>query len=70
MVAIGFNWKRATWQGAAAAAAVGILVNVGLDLARKYPSQEEPFYALPGGVSLGGRGSGLLDLRLSWRSPS
>lgn len=52
MVAIGFNWKRATWQGATWAAITGIAVNLGLDLASKYP-QGEPLYRIPGGVSVG-----------------
>ncbi|MBH52746.1 MAG: hypothetical protein CMI18_00145 [Opitutaceae bacterium] len=52
MVAIGFNWKRATWQGAVAAALTGIVVNLGIDLASKYP-REDPFYTIPNGVSVG-----------------
>ena len=52
MVAIGFNWKRATWQGATCAAITGITVNLGLDLASKYP-KEAPFYQIPGSVSVG-----------------
>ena len=53
VVALGLNWKRATWQGASAAIGVGILVNVGLDLASKYPSSGEPLYKIPGAVSIG-----------------
>ncbi|MDG2256528.1 MAG: hypothetical protein P8L49_16420, partial [Opitutaceae bacterium] len=52
MVAIGFNWKRATWQGATCAAITGIVVNLGLDLASKYP-HDAPLYKIPGGVSVG-----------------
>ncbi len=52
MVAIGFNWKRATWQGASCAAVTGILVNMGFDLASKYP-KGDPLYVIPGGVSVG-----------------
>ncbi len=52
IVAIGFNWKRATWQGAAAAVVIGIVTNVGLDLLSKYP-QGEPVYTIPGSVSIG-----------------
>jgi SSS family transporter len=52
MVAIGFNWKRATWQGASCAAITGIVVNLGLDMASKYP-QDAPLYSIPGGVSVG-----------------
>jgi SSS family transporter len=52
MVTIGFNWKRATWQGAVAAAVTGLVVNVGLDLASKYP-REAPLYFVPNAVSAG-----------------
>ena len=52
MVTIGFNWKRATWQGAVAAAVTGLVVNVGLDLASKYP-REAPLYFAPNAVSAG-----------------
>ncbi|MBT5708420.1 hypothetical protein N8737_01400 [Verrucomicrobia bacterium] len=52
VVAIGFNWKRATWQAAAAATIVGLIANVGLDLLGKYP-KEAPLYKIPGGVSIG-----------------
>ena len=52
MVAIGFNWKRATWQGAASAAITGLVLNIGLDLASKYP-KDVPFYKVPGSVSVG-----------------
>jgi SSS family transporter len=52
MVAIGFNWKRATWQGAACAAVTGIVINLGLDMASKYP-QEAPLFKIPGSVSVG-----------------
>ena len=52
MVAIGFNWKRATWQGATAAAVTGVILNIGLDLMSKYP-KEAPFYKVPGSVSVG-----------------
>ncbi|MCZ6671701.1 MAG: hypothetical protein O7C75_02055 [Verrucomicrobia bacterium] len=52
MVGIGFNWKRATWQGATCAAITGIVVNLGLDLASKYP-KEAPLYEVPGDVSVG-----------------
>lgn len=52
MVTIGFNWKRATWQGAVAAAVTGLVVNVGLDLASKYP-REDPLYLVPNSISIG-----------------
>jgi Na+/proline symporter len=52
VVAIGFNWKRATWQAAAAATIVGLVANLGLDLLGKYP-KEAPLYKIPGGVSIG-----------------
>ncbi|MDG2256532.1 MAG: hypothetical protein P8L49_16440 [Opitutaceae bacterium] len=52
MVTIGFNWKRATWQGAVSAAVTGLTVNVGLDLASKYPS-EAPLYVVPNAISAG-----------------
>ena len=52
VVAIGFNWKRATWQGAAAATIVGLVFNLGLDLLGKYP-KDAPFYKIPGSVSIG-----------------
>ena len=52
MVAIGFNWKRATWQGAASAAITGLVINIGLDLASKYP-KDAPLYKVPGSVSVG-----------------
>ncbi|MCS1409489.1 MAG: Osmoregulated proline transporter OpuE [Verrucomicrobia subdivision 3 bacterium] len=51
-VSIGFNWKRATWQGAAAAITVGTITNIGLDLLGKYP-KETPIYKIPGSVSIG-----------------
>ena len=51
-VAIGFNWKRATWQGASSAIAVGLIANVGLDLLAKYP-KDAPIYKIPGAVSIG-----------------
>lgn len=52
VVAIGFNWKRATWQGAAASTIVGLVTNLGLDLAGKYP-EASPLYKVPGAVSVG-----------------
>ena len=52
MVTIGFNWKGATWQGAVAAAVTGLTVNVGLDLASKYP-REDPLFFVPNAVSTG-----------------
>ncbi len=52
VVCIGFNWSRATWQGAAAATTVGLVTNLGLDLLGKYP-KEAPIYKIPGAVSIG-----------------
>ncbi len=51
-VAIGFNWQRATWQGASAAMACGVAVHLSLELLRRYP-QDDPLYTLPRGVSAG-----------------
>ncbi len=53
VVSIGFNWKRATRQAAAAAIIVGILANISLDLLGKYPDKENPLYKIPGNVSIG-----------------
>ena len=52
IVTIGFNWKRATWQGAFAAVVTGLTVNVGLDLASKYPLGD-PLYIVPNAISVG-----------------
>ena len=52
-VAIGFNWKRATWQAAAAAMVTGIALHLGLEVLKRYPSPEEPVYGLPYGVDTG-----------------
>jgi len=52
VVTIGFNWKRATWQAAAASVSVGLVANLALDLLSKYP-KEAPFYKIPGAVSIG-----------------
>jgi Na+/proline symporter len=55
-VAIGFNWKRATWQAAAAAMATGLAVHLGLELLRRYPEGAPlytlPYHADPGAASL------------------
>ncbi len=51
-VAIGFNWKRATWPAALAAMTTGAGLHILLEVLRRTPS-EEPLYRLPNGVDAG-----------------
>ncbi|MCR4318645.1 MAG: sodium/proline symporter [Planctomycetes bacterium] len=53
-VAIGFSWKRATWQAAAAAMGAGLALNIGLEAAKRIVGNDDkPLFALPYGVDIG-----------------
>lgn len=72
IIALGFHWRRATWQGAVASMSVGLLVYLALELAGQFSGREAPLYITPHRMPAGAIALAVSTLTLaavSWLTP-